>query len=56
MAPSALVSVSVGVSGPRPFLPYARQSIDAEDLAAVAEALRGDYLTTGPTVAKFEAE
>ncbi len=43
------------MSAERPFLPYGRQSIDADDLAAVAEALRGDYLTTGPTVAKFEA-
>lgn len=43
------------MSGARPFLPYGRQSIDADDLAAVADALRGDYLTTGPTVGKFEA-
>lgn len=43
------------MSDERPFLPYGRQSIDADDLAAVAESLRGDYLTTGPTVAKFEA-
>jgi UDP-4-amino-4,6-dideoxy-N-acetyl-beta-L-altrosamine transaminase len=43
------------VSDARPFLPYGRQSIDADDLAAVADSLRGDYLTTGPTVAKFEA-
>jgi UDP-4-amino-4,6-dideoxy-N-acetyl-beta-L-altrosamine transaminase len=43
------------LSDARPFLPYGRQSIDADDLAAVAEALRGDYLTTGPTVPKFEA-
>lgn len=43
------------MSDERPFLPYGRQSIDADDLAAVADALRGDYLTTGPTVAKFEA-
>jgi UDP-4-amino-4,6-dideoxy-N-acetyl-beta-L-altrosamine transaminase len=43
------------VSAERPFLPYGRQSIDADDLAAVADALRGDYLTTGPTVGKFEA-
>jgi UDP-4-amino-4,6-dideoxy-N-acetyl-beta-L-altrosamine transaminase len=39
-----------------PFLPYARQSIDEDDVRAVADALRGDYLTTGPTVAAFEAE
>ena len=38
------------------FLPYARQHIDEDDLAAVAEALCGDYLTTGPAVEKFEAE
>jgi UDP-4-amino-4,6-dideoxy-N-acetyl-beta-L-altrosamine transaminase len=40
----------------RPFLPYARQLIDDDDVRAVADALRGDYLTTGPTVAMFEAE
>lgn len=37
-----------------PFLPYGKQSIDDDDVAAVAAALRGDYLTTGPTVAQFE--
>ena len=40
----------------RSFLPYARQHIDEDDIAAVAQALRGDYLTTGPAVEKFEAE
>jgi UDP-4-amino-4,6-dideoxy-N-acetyl-beta-L-altrosamine transaminase len=38
-----------------PFLPYGRQDIAAEDLAAVAEALQSDYLTTGPLVGEFEA-
>jgi UDP-4-amino-4,6-dideoxy-N-acetyl-beta-L-altrosamine transaminase len=38
------------------FLPYGRQDIDAADLAAVAEALQSDYLTTGPLVGEFEAE
>jgi UDP-4-amino-4,6-dideoxy-N-acetyl-beta-L-altrosamine transaminase len=37
-----------------PFLPYGRQVIDDADVAAVARVLRGDYLTTGPTVAAFE--
>lgn len=37
-------------------LPYGRQSISEEDIAAVAEVLRGDWLTTGPAVAAFEAE
>ncbi|PRP96558.1 UDP-4-amino-4-deoxy-L-arabinose--oxoglutarate aminotransferase [Enhygromyxa salina] len=36
-------------------LPYGRQWIDEDDVAAVVEALRGAYLTTGPTVARFEA-
>lgn len=36
------------------FLPYGRQTIEDDDLAAVADALRGDFLTTGPTVEAFE--
>jgi len=40
----------------KPYLPYGRQHIDEDDIRAVAEALRGDYLTTGPLVAAFEAE
>ena len=35
-------------------LPYGRQSIDDDDIAAVTEVLRSDFLTTGPTVAAFE--
>ena len=35
-------------------LPYGRQTIEDDDIAAVAEALRGDFLTTGPTVDAFE--
>lgn len=37
-----------------PFLPYGRQLIEDDDVAAVAEALRADFLTTGPTVDAFE--
>jgi len=36
-------------------LPYGRQSVSDEDIEAVAAVLRGDWLTTGPTVAAFEA-
>ncbi|HYE43485.1 MAG TPA: aminotransferase class I/II-fold pyridoxal phosphate-dependent enzyme, partial [Caulobacteraceae bacterium] len=36
------------------FLPYGRQHIDEDDIAAVAEALRADFLTTGPLVEQFE--
>jgi UDP-4-amino-4,6-dideoxy-N-acetyl-beta-L-altrosamine transaminase len=38
----------------RPFLPYGRQTIEADDIEAVVTALGGDYLTTGPAVAAFE--
>jgi UDP-4-amino-4,6-dideoxy-N-acetyl-beta-L-altrosamine transaminase len=36
-------------------LPYSRHAIDEDDIAAVAEVLRGDWLTTGPAVRDFEA-
>lgn len=36
------------------FLPYGRQCVDEEDIRAVCEALRSDWLTTGPRVERFE--
>jgi len=36
------------------FLPYAHQVISDEDVEAVSEALRSDWLTTGPRVPAFE--
>jgi perosamine synthetase len=38
----------------RQMLPYGRQSVDEEDIAAVVEVLRSDWLTTGPKVTEFE--
>ncbi|MCU1270545.1 MAG: UDP-4-keto-6-deoxy-N-acetylglucosamine 4-aminotransferase [Acidobacteriaceae bacterium] len=35
-------------------LPYGRQSIDEDDILAVVETLRSDWLTTGPKVNEFE--
>lgn len=35
-------------------IPYGRQNITDEDVAAVAEALRSDFLTQGPRIAQFE--
>lgn len=35
-------------------LPYARQWIDDDDVEAVVEVLRSDWLTTGPAVDRFE--
>jgi perosamine synthetase len=37
-------------------LPYGRQTIDADDVGAVTEALVSDWLTTGPKVTEFESE
>jgi len=38
-----------------PKLPYGRQWIDDDDIAAVVDVLQSDYLTTGPAVTAFEA-
>ena len=38
-----------------PFLPYGRQAVGDDDIAAVVDVLRGDWLTTGPAVERFEA-
>ncbi len=35
-------------------IPYSKQSINEDDIAAVAEALRGDFLTGGKRVEAFE--
>ncbi|MFL5297515.1 MAG: UDP-4-amino-4,6-dideoxy-N-acetyl-beta-L-altrosamine transaminase [Phenylobacterium sp.] len=35
-------------------LPYGRQTIEEDDIAAVTAALKADFLTTGPTVEAFE--
>ena len=35
-------------------IPYARQCIDDDDIKAVVETLKSDYLTTGPKIAEFE--
>lgn len=39
---------------PKPFLPYARQSIDEMDQQAVIDALHGDLITRGEYVEAFE--
>lgn len=37
-------------------LPYGRQTIDEDDIAAVVRSLRSDFLTCGPEVEAFERE
>lgn len=36
-------------------IPYGRQHLDDDDISAVVEVLRSDWLTTGPAVSAFEA-
>lgn len=36
------------------FIPYGRQDITDEDVTAVCEVLRSDFLTQGPAIEKFE--
>lgn len=36
------------------FIPYGKQWVDQDDINAVTEALRSDFLTTGPKVKEFE--
>jgi UDP-4-amino-4,6-dideoxy-N-acetyl-beta-L-altrosamine transaminase len=50
----ALKPARIGEPRALPFLPYGRQVIEDDDVAAVTEILRGEYLTTGPAVARFE--
>ena len=35
-------------------IPYGKQHITEQDILAVTEALKGDYLTQGPTILAFE--
>jgi len=48
----------LAIDGGRPvrssLLPYGRQTIDEDDIVAVVEVLRSDWLTTGPKVGEFE--
>jgi UDP-4-amino-4,6-dideoxy-N-acetyl-beta-L-altrosamine transaminase len=36
------------------YIPYGRQSINEDDIAAVVEVLRSDWLTQGPLISRFE--
>ena len=58
MTPTALVKEALAIHGGTPvraeFLPYGRQSVDEDDISAVVETLRSDWLTTGPKVGEFE--
>lgn len=36
------------------YIPYGHQAIEEDDIQAVVEVLRSDYLTTGPAITEFE--
>lgn len=49
---------TLAINGGKPvretYLSYGKQYIDEKDIEAVVNLLKGDYLTTGPTVGEFE--
>ncbi len=52
--PKRKLAVDGGAPVRTRLLPYGRQTIDDNDVAAVVASLRSDWLTTGPKVAEFE--
>lgn len=55
---SAPTRETLAIHGGKPvrktLLPYGRQSIEEDDIQAVVETLRSDWLTTGPKIPEFE--
>jgi perosamine synthetase len=49
-----VLAVEGGTPVRKTMLPYGRQSISEDDIQAVVDVLRSDWLTTGPKVAEFE--
>jgi perosamine synthetase len=49
-----VLAIDGGTPVRKTLLPYGRQSISEEDIQAVADVLRSDWLTTGPKVGEFE--
>jgi perosamine synthetase len=58
MTATAAIRQALALHGGTPvrptLLPYGRQSIDEDDIQAVVDTLRSDWLTTGPKVNEFE--
>jgi perosamine synthetase len=48
------LAIDGGTPVRKTLLPYGRQSISEEDIQAVVDVLRSDWLTTGPKVGEFE--
>src|SRR5919109_2328845 len=49
-----MLAIHGGTPVRKTLLPYGRQSIDEEDIQAVVNVLRSDWLTTGPKGGEFE--
>jgi perosamine synthetase len=49
-----VLAIDGGTPVRKTLLPYGRQSIAEDDIQAVVDVLRSDWLTTGPKVAQFE--
>src|SRR6266571_7190639 len=58
MTATAATREALALHGGKPvrptLLPYGRQSIHEDDIQAVVDTLRSDWLTTGPKVDEFE--
>jgi UDP-4-keto-6-deoxy-N-acetylglucosamine 4-aminotransferase len=48
------MSINNPFSIPQTMLPYGKQDINEEDIAAVVEVLKSDFITQGPKVPEFE--
>jgi perosamine synthetase len=49
-----MLALDGGTPVRKTLLPYGHQSIEEDDIQAVVDVLRSDWLTTGPKVAEFE--
>jgi perosamine synthetase len=49
-----ILAIDGGAPVRKTLLPYGRQSVDEDDIQAVVDVLRSDWLTTGPKVGEFE--
>ncbi len=55
MAEAVLLAIHGGQPVRERMLPYGHQFIDEDDIRAVVEVLRSDWLTTGPAISAFES-
>ena len=50
----AHLAIYGGIPVREKLLPYGKQFVDQKDIHAVIDVLQSDWLTTGPTIVKFE--